>query len=172
MRYLDEGLKIWMDILTNPAFPDDKLRRREGRGAAGIRNRNRNVTQVAARVVGTTDLRRGLADRAEDATEADDHGHHAATTWLAWHKKYWGANNAILVVSGDFKKAEMLQKLEATFGKWRTAEKAVPPIPRVQQAAQGRRLHGAARGAIRTRASSGSATSASMRTIPTTRPST
>jgi predicted Zn-dependent peptidase len=41
---------------------------------------------------------------------------------VAWHKKYWGANNAILVVTGDFAKADMLQKLEATFGKWRNAD--------------------------------------------------
>ena len=52
---------------------------------------------------------------------------------VAWHKKYWGANNAILVVTGDFKKAEMLQKLEATFGKWRNAEKAAPPWPKPEQ---------------------------------------
>jgi predicted Zn-dependent peptidase len=39
-------------------------------------------------------------------------------------------------VSGDFKKAEMLVKLEATFGKWRKAEKAVPPVPTVHQAAK------------------------------------
>jgi predicted Zn-dependent peptidase len=51
---------------------------------------------------------------------------------VAWHKKYWGANNAILVVAGDFKRAEMLQKLDATFGKWRNAEtKAVPVYPKV-----------------------------------------
>jgi predicted Zn-dependent peptidase len=24
---------------------------------------------------------------------------------VAWHRKYWGSNNAILVVAGDFKKA-------------------------------------------------------------------
>ncbi|RPJ81745.1 MAG: insulinase family protein, partial [Acidobacteria bacterium] len=53
---------------------------------------------------------------------------------LAWHKRYWGANNAILVVAGDFQKADMLKKLEATFGKWRAAEKAVPKYPKVQQA--------------------------------------
>ncbi len=29
MRHLDEGLGIWMDILNNPAFPDDKLRRQK-----------------------------------------------------------------------------------------------------------------------------------------------
>ena len=70
-----------------------------------------------------------------DTTEAGINGI-TRNDLVAWHKKYWGANNAILVVSGDFKKAEMLQKLEATFGKWRTAEKAVVPIPKVAQAAK------------------------------------
>ena len=52
-----------------------------------------------------------------------------------WHRTYWGANNAILVVAGDFDRAEMLQKLEETFGQWADAEKAEPPIPEVTQAA-------------------------------------
>jgi predicted Zn-dependent peptidase len=68
---------------------------------------------------------------------------------VAWRKKYWGANNAILVVAGDFKKAEMLQKLEATFGTWRNAEtKAEPPWPKVTGVAAkygGRTIDGLAR---------------------------
>jgi zinc protease len=134
MRNLDEGLKIWMDILTNPAFPDDKLRREKDLALPPIRNRNKNVSQVGSRVY--QQLVYGedspiTAERTEagiNSISRDD--------LIAWHKKYWGANNAILVVAGDFKKAEMMQKLEATFGKWRTAEKAVPPIPKVQQAAK------------------------------------
>ena len=27
MRYVDEALKIWLDILTNPAFPEDRIKR-------------------------------------------------------------------------------------------------------------------------------------------------
>jgi len=134
IRHLDEGLKIWMDILNNPAFPEDKLRREKDAALPGIRNRNKNVAQVAGRVY--SELIYGEdSPITQETTEAtitsitrDD--------LIAWHKKYWGANNAILVVSGDFKKAEMMKKLEATFGKWRKAEKAVPPIPKVQQAAK------------------------------------
>ncbi len=39
-----------------------------------------------------------------------------------WHRRYWGANNAILIVVGDFDREEMLQKLEETFGQWGDAE--------------------------------------------------
>jgi hypothetical protein len=27
VRHVDEGLKIWLDLLTNPAFPEDRLQR-------------------------------------------------------------------------------------------------------------------------------------------------
>jgi len=134
MRHLDEGLKIWMDLLNNPAFPEDKLRREKDLALPSIRNRNKNVSQVTSRTY--SQLIYGedspiTAERTEPTVNSI-----TREDLIAWHKKYWGANNAILVVTGDFKKAEMLQKLEATIGKWRTAEKAVPPIPKVQQAAK------------------------------------
>jgi zinc protease len=129
-RHLDEGLKIWLDLLTNPAFPADRIQREKQAMAMPLRNRNRNLTGVA-----TTQWDKLI------------YGEESPITWemteatinsitrddlVAWHKKYWGANNAILVVAGDFTKAEMLQKLEATFGKWRNADtKAVPNYPKV-----------------------------------------
>jgi zinc protease len=132
-RHVDEGLTIWMDILNNPVFPEDKLRREKEAILVGIRNRNRNISTVANR----TFERLIYGDDSPITAEASE----AMTNGImrddlvAWHRKYWGANNAILVVAGDFKRADMLQKLEATFGKWRNAEKAVPDYPKVQQAA-------------------------------------
>jgi predicted Zn-dependent peptidase len=133
-RHLDEGLKIWMDILTNPAFPEDKLRRDRDQALVGIRNRNRNLSLVAMRT--WTKLIYGEdSPMAAEATEAGTSGI-TRDDLAAWHKKYWGASNAILIISGDFKKAEMIQKLESTFGKWPAAERAVPPIPKVEQSAK------------------------------------
>ncbi len=132
-RHLDEGLKMWMDILRNPAFPEDKLRRERDQALVSIRNRNKNLSQVAFR----TYQKLLYGEDSPIAAEPTEEGTSGITRddLAAWHKKYWGANNAILVISGDFNKAEMLQKLEATFGKWANAEKAVPPIPKVTQAA-------------------------------------
>ncbi|MGA2260251.1 MAG: pitrilysin family protein [Acidobacteriota bacterium] len=133
-RYLDEGLKIWMDLLNNPAFPEDKLRREKDLALPSIRNRNKNVSQVTSRsynqlIYGEdSPITAQMTEAMVNSITRDD--------LISWHKKYWGANNAILVVTGDFKKAEMMQKLEATLGKWRTAEKAVPPVPKVQQVAK------------------------------------
>ena len=45
MRHVDEGLKMWLDILTNPAFPEDRIRRERDAMMAPLRNRNRNLTR-------------------------------------------------------------------------------------------------------------------------------
>ena len=130
MRHVDEGLKLWLDILTNPAFPEDRLRREREAMIAPLRNRNRNLGTVATNT--WEDLIYG--EDSPITAEATETTINSITRddVVAWHKKYWGANNAILVVAGDFKKAEMLQKLEATFGKWRAADtKAAPNYPNV-----------------------------------------
>jgi zinc protease len=130
MRYVDEALKIWLDILTNPAFPEDRIKREKDSMAAPLRNRNRNLTGVAS----TTWEKLMYGEDSPITAEVTEATINNITRddVVAWHKKYWGANNAILVVTGDFKKAEMLAKLEATFGKWRSAEaKATPNWPKV-----------------------------------------
>ena len=129
-RHADEVLKLWLDILTNPAFPEDRIRREKESMAAPLRNRNRNLGTVAstewAKLIYGAD-----SPITAEVTEATI-GNITRDDVVAWHRKYWGANNAILVVTGDFAKAEMLQKLEATFGKWRAAEaKATPNWPKV-----------------------------------------
>ncbi len=130
MRHVDEGLKIWLDILTNPAFPEDRIRRERDAMIMPLRNRNRNVTTVATRTF------QELVYGADSPITAEPTQATISSITrddvVAWHKKYWGANNAILVVAGDFKKADMLKKLEATFGKWRNADtKAAPTYPKV-----------------------------------------
>ena len=134
MRHLDEGLGLWLDILNNPAFPADKLRRQKEAALVSIQNRNQNVTTVAGRTFNNLIYGEDSPITAQQ-TEGMVNGF-TRQDLLNWHQKYWGANNAILVVAGAFQRDEMLQKLEETFGQWRHAEKAEPPIPEVQQAAE------------------------------------
>ena len=133
VRHLDEGLGIWMDILNNPAFPEDKLRRNKESALVAYENRNKNVSTVGRRAF--SDLVYG-EDSPINAQQTDViiNGINRGDL-LDWHRRYWGANNAILVVAGDFNRDEMLRKLEETIGLWGNAEEAVPPIPEVTQAA-------------------------------------
>jgi predicted Zn-dependent peptidase len=133
MRHLDEGLSIWMDILTDPAFPEDKLRRQKEGALVAYQNRNKNVSSVGGRAF--SDLVYGQDSPINASPDEAMINRFNRGDLFAWHQRYWGANNAILIVSGDFDRAEMLEKLEGTFGQWADAEKAVPPIPEVTQAA-------------------------------------
>lgn len=134
IRHLDEGLEIWMDILNNPALPNDKIRLEKERSINNIRNRNKNVSSVGRRTFSELVYGEDSPITAQQ-TETMVKGI-VRNDLVNWHKKYWGANNGILIVSGDFKKDDMLRKLEDTFGKWHNAEKAVPNIPEVKQAAK------------------------------------
>jgi zinc protease len=143
MRHLDEGLGIWLDILNNPAFPADKLRRQKEAALVSIQNRNQNVTSVAGRTF--NDLIYGEdSPITAQQTEAMVNGF-SRQDLLGWHERYWGANNAILIVAGAFDREEMLQKLEETFGQWRTPRR---PNRRSRGAAGGgsRRVHDRAGG--------------------------
>jgi zinc protease len=132
-RYLDEALGIWMDILNNPAFPEDKLRRNKESSLVAYENRNKNVSTVGRRAF--SELVYGEDSPVNAAqTDATINGMNRGDLF-DWHRRYWGANNAMLVVAGDFDREEMLQKLEETFGQWGDAEEAVPAIPEVTQAA-------------------------------------
>ena len=133
MRHLDEGLQIWMDLLRNPAFPQDKLRLQKESALLQVQNRNQNVSSVARRTFERLVYGEDSPITAEQ-TEATVNGF-TRQDLVSWHRRYWGANNAILVVAGDFNRDEMLQKLEETFGTWTDAEEAEPPIPEVTQTA-------------------------------------
>ena len=133
IRHLNEGMDIWMDLLHDPAFPADKLRRQKESALVSIQNRNQNVSRVGSRAF--SDLVYGEdSPITAEQTEAIVNGF-TRQDLINWHDRYWGANNAILIVAGDFDRGEMLQKLEETFGQWADAEQAEPPIPEVAQAA-------------------------------------
>ena len=88
MRHLDEGLKIWLDMLTNPAFPEDRIAREKVAMAAPLRNRNRNLTGVASTTWEKLIYGEDSPITAE-MTEATINGI-TRDDVIAWHKKYRG----------------------------------------------------------------------------------
>lgn len=132
VRHLDEALGIWMDILENPAFPDDKLRRNKESALVAFENRNKNVSSVGSRAF--SELVYGADSPINAEQTAGIINGFQRGDLFAWHGMYWGANNAILIVAGDFDREVMLEKLERTLGQWKDAQKAVPPIPEISQA--------------------------------------
>jgi zinc protease len=108
--------KVFVDVLRNPEFRDDKIEIARKAEEDGISRRNDQVGEIAARE--TAKLAYGpdnpYAREPEYATVA------AVTRqdFIDWHGKYVHPNNIILGVSGDFDSAAMETTLRAAFDSW------------------------------------------------------
>lgn len=129
---IDKGLKIFADVILNPAFPEDKIKMRKDEVIESIRRENDNPSQIALR-----EFRRIIYDskhpysRKVDGTletiekiTRDD--------MVTFHRKYFHPNNIILGISGDFNKDEIIRKLNAVFTGWKKEEIRFPEVPKVE----------------------------------------
>src|SRR5574341_1554155 len=126
----DEGLKILADILRNPTFNKDKLELAKDQLKEQIRRRN--------------DTPASIINREFYKTIYGDHPYGRTLEWdqlktirqkelVDFHRTYFHPNQIILGVSGDFKQAEMIPKLEVVFGDWQKKEVTYPTKPKVEK---------------------------------------
>lgn len=133
----DEVLAAFHDVLTTPAFREDKLDLIKTQMRSGIARRNDDAHGVSQREFGdfVYGAKTPYGWREEYATvdniERDD--------IVAFYKRYYFPANVILAVQGDFSAPEMKAKLEKLFASWNVTQPAVPPFPPVdpKQAAPG-----------------------------------
>lgn len=132
----DEVLAIFHDVLTAPAFRQDKVELEKTQLRSAISRRNDNAGSVAGRefanLVYGKDTPYGW--QIEYATvnniQRDD--------LVAFYRRYFFPSNILLAVWGDFDAADMKAKLEQLFGGWNYRQPPVPPFPDVRtQAAPG-----------------------------------
>lgn len=122
---MEIGLKLWADLLRNPAFPADKLELAKVDIRNSIKRRNDDPGSVTNRyfnklIYGEHPYGRILEWETVKAITPDD--------LLAYQKNFFAPNNMIVGVSGDFKKEELLARLSALVGDWPKSD-ALPPAP-------------------------------------------
>lgn len=132
----DEVLAIFHDVLTAPAFRQEKVELEKTQLRSAISRRNDNAGSVAARefanLVYGKDTPYGwqIEYATVDNIQRDD--------LVAFYRRYFFPANILLAVWGDFETAEMKAKLEKLFGGWNYRQPPVPPFPKVRrQAAPG-----------------------------------
>jgi len=125
----DKGLKMLADILMNPIFNEDEIRRYKERAIQNLKHRY--------------DRPGSLLNDAYEKLIFKEHPVARITTkssimsikredLLAFHEKYYHPNNCIVAIAGDFKRGEMLEKLKAIFKDWDVAEIEFPDVPDVK----------------------------------------
>jgi zinc protease len=127
---LDKGLSILADVLMNPAFREDKIQLAKMQAHSMIARRNDSVNAIAGReferlIYGPRSVYARIEEHATIANISRD-------DLVAFHKEYFGPNNAMLAVWGDFDTKQMIKKIKKAFEGWRKVEPDLPKPPQVK----------------------------------------
>ena len=129
-RDLDKGLSILADVLMNPAFREDKIQLAKMQAGSSIARRNDSVGAVAGREFDK--LIYGPDSVYARHTEYATIGSITRDDLVDFHRKYFGPNNAMLAVWGDFDTRQMIEKIEKVFDGWQKVDLDLPGAPKVE----------------------------------------
>lgn len=121
----DDVFAVFVDVLRNPEFREDKIDLAKKQMNTGISRRNDDIGEVAGRestmlAYGKNNPYARIPEYATvDAISRED--------LLKWHQQYVHPNNILFGVVGDFDADAMQQKLRQAFGEWAKGSQAEPP---------------------------------------------
>jgi zinc protease len=121
----DDVFAVFLDVLNNPEFREDKIDLAKKQMNTGIARRNDNIAQVAGRE--TSFLGYGKNNPYARVPEYSTVAAVNRDDLLAWHKRYVHPNNIILGIVGDFDSAAMEAKLRKAFESWPKGPQADSP---------------------------------------------
>ncbi len=113
---VDTLLPVFVELLQQPEFREDKLTLAKTRVSTGISRRNDDFLQIATRE--SNKLAYGVDSPYAHVPEYYTVAAVKRDDLLAWHKTWVHPNHIILGVVGDFDSKEMEAKLRAAFGSW------------------------------------------------------
>jgi len=112
----EDVFKVYLDVLRNPVFAQDKLDLAKVGANSAIARRNDNVGGITAREIS----RLGYGPESPFVS-LEEYATIAAITradLAAWHKTYYHPNNMMLGISGDFDPKAMRKTIEKAFAAW------------------------------------------------------
>jgi predicted Zn-dependent peptidase len=124
---LDESLRLFVELLKQPRFQEDRLRLAKEQARQDLKRRNDDAADIErvewnALLYGEGHFtNRFVTPATLDAISRQD--------LVDFHRRYFHPSNMIAAVSGAFTRAEMIRKLEAAFAGWPGAKPSVPPVP-------------------------------------------
>jgi zinc protease len=128
---LPRVLEIFADLVMNPAFPDDKIEMKRKTMLEDILRKNDEPNAVVGReyaklVYGDHPYAWESTEGSVKAITRDD--------LVNFHGAYFHPGNAIIGVSGDVTKDEIVAALEKVLKGWPKADVAIPKVPEIAKA--------------------------------------
>jgi predicted Zn-dependent peptidase len=124
---LDDSLKLFVEMLKEPRFQEDRLALAKEQALQEMTRRNDDPEDIERREWNVLLYGEGKGPN-RFTTEASIRSVSRADL-AAFHKRYFHPAGMIASVSGAFSRPEMIRKLEAAFAGWPGARPEVPPVP-------------------------------------------
>lgn len=125
----DDLLPVFIDVLTNPAFPQDKIELAKTQQKSSISRRNDNPQQIGIREFQA--LIYGEDSPFGRNTEYETINNITRENLVNFHDKHFSASNMMVGIVGDFDSQEMKQKLRNTFGELPSGNETTLKFPEV-----------------------------------------
>ncbi len=125
----DEVLAVFHDVITQPAFRQDKLDLIKTQLKSGIARRNDDAKGIAQREF--SDLLFGRDTPYGREVEYETLNNISRSDVVAFYERYYFPANIILAIQGDFDSTAMKSSLEKLFASWTGQKPPVPPFPKV-----------------------------------------
>ncbi|ACF14039.1 peptidase M16 domain protein [Chloroherpeton thalassium ATCC 35110] len=124
-KYLDEGLDLMADVVLNPTFPESELEFVRAQALSRLKASYAEADHLASDAFNKSVYQSHPYGNPSAGTEASLQAIQTADV-KAFYEKYAAPNNAFLIVAGDVRIDDIVEKLEARFGAWQP--KPVEPV--------------------------------------------
>lgn len=121
----DESFALFMDMLREPRFQEDRFQIYKDEVLERMRQRNDDASPILSRE--WAKLMYGEDSHVGRVPTIDDLNSITVDDLRSMHARVFQPGNLIIGVSGDFDEQEMLAKLEAALGSWARGERIPPP---------------------------------------------
>ena len=129
---IEEVLAVFKDVLTRPAFREDKLELAKTQYRSLISRRNDDASAIASREF--SEILYGRDNPYGWRMEYEHIDNIGRDDLVAFHRRYFFPANVMLAVQGDFDPVEMKARIEKLFADWTVSQAPVPAFPDVKAA--------------------------------------
>ncbi|HKE04097.1 MAG TPA: pitrilysin family protein, partial [Blastocatellia bacterium] len=125
----DQILELFADVILNPNFPADELAKLKTRSLGQLRLQRSQAFFLAQEKF--SKVMYGSHPAGRFALTAEQIQRFTPEMLQKFHGAHYKPNNAIFAIVGDVKPAEVVAKLEKTFGSWKPGDAPKTEIPKV-----------------------------------------
>jgi len=123
---LDKGWDLFMDVLTQPTFPEDEIKREVEKTLAAIQSAEDQPDEVAEKAFQKALFLNSPYGHPVEGTK-ESLPRITQESIVRFYRSYYHPNNAILTIVGDISVDEVKTRLLPSLAKWPMAE--IPKIP-------------------------------------------